>query len=60
MKRFSYNIIVLVAMFLPQVEMILRFDLQDKNVTHMLDSLLLPTKYSKKVRPEIGGKFSYI
>lgn len=39
-----------------QIHCILRFNLQDKNVSYTLDNLLLPTKYNKKVRPEIGGK----
>uniref|UniRef100_A0A1B6GS50 Neurotransmitter-gated ion-channel ligand-binding domain-containing protein n=1 Tax=Cuerna arida TaxID=1464854 RepID=A0A1B6GS50_9HEMI len=33
----------------------LMFNLIEKNVSNTLDNLLLPTRYSKKVRPEIGG-----
>jgi len=46
--------VILVIFEVLQVEAIPRSNLLDKNVSYTLDNLLLPAKYNKKVRPDIG------
>lgn len=44
--------LLLIAMFPSDVE---GLKTPNQNVSWTLDSLLLPSKYNKKVRPDIGG-----